>query len=87
MYAMEPPFLINPLTKLWRTLDVNTVLVAQFPEYLKLAQISMVHVLGSVEDEQVFSSPNLLKGKLCNRLAAKHLGIVVGMHVQNVYIL
>jgi hypothetical protein len=51
MYAIEPPFLTNPPTKLWRTLDANTALVAQFPEYLKLAQISVVHVLDSVEDE------------------------------------
>jgi hypothetical protein len=30
---------------------------------------------------------NLLEGQLCNRLANEHLGIVVGMHAQNVYIL
>jgi hypothetical protein len=64
MYAMEPPFDTNPLTKLWRFLDTNTALVAQFPEYLKLVQIAMVHVLGSIEDEHVFSSLTFLKDKL-----------------------
>jgi hypothetical protein len=87
MHAMEPPFDTNPLMKLWRTLDANRALVAQFPEYLKLAQIGMVHVLGSVEDECVFSSLTFLKDKLRNRLSADHLGIVIGMHAQNVYTL
>jgi hypothetical protein len=87
MAAMEPPFQVNPLTKMWRTLDANTALVAHFPEYLKLAQIAMVHVLGSVEDERAFSSLTFLKDKLRNRLSADHLGIVMGMHQQNVYTL
>jgi hypothetical protein len=87
MAAMEPPFHTNPLTKLWRTLDANNALVAHFPEYVKLAQIAMVHVLGSVEDERAFSSLTFLKDKLRNRLSSDHLGIVVGMHAQNVFTL
>jgi hypothetical protein len=85
MAACEPPYLFNPLTKLWRMLDANSALAAQFPEYIKLAQIAMVHVLGSVEDERCFSSLTFLKDKLRNRLSADHLGIVVGMHGQNVF--
>jgi hypothetical protein len=61
MAACEPPFLLNPLTKLWRMFDANSALVAQFPEYIKLAQIAMVHVLGSVEDERCFSSLSFMK--------------------------
>jgi hypothetical protein len=52
MVACEPPFTVNPMTKLWRTLDANSALVAHFLEYIKFAQIAMVHVLGSVEDER-----------------------------------
>jgi hypothetical protein len=87
MHAMERPFNTNPFTKLWRSLDANTELVAQFLEYLKLAQIAMVYVLGSVEDERVFSSLTFLKDKLHNRLSADHLGIVIGMHAQNEFTL
>jgi hypothetical protein len=87
MYAMEPPFNTNPLTKLWRSLDANMALVAQFPEYLKLVQIAMVHVLGSIEDVRVFFLLTFLKDKLRNRLSADHLGIVIGMHAQNEFTL
>lgn len=91
--AMElPPLnapihqIVNPLTKLWRTLDANSALGKNFSEYLKLAKIAMVHVLGSVEDERTFSALNFLKDKLRNRLD-QHLGVVVGMHCQSVYTL
>jgi hypothetical protein len=85
MAVCEPPYFFNPLTKLWHMLDANSALAAQFPEYIKLAQIAMVYVLGSVEDERFFSSLTFLKDKLRNRLSADHLGIVVGMHGQNVF--
>jgi hypothetical protein len=89
-WAMEKPPpgfnphipILNPLTKLWKQLDANS-----FPEYIKLAEIAMVHVLGSVEDERAFSSLTFLKDKLRNRLDGDHLGIVVGMHGQSVYTL
>ena len=91
--AMElPPLnapahqLVNPLTKLWRTLDGNSSLGKNFGEYLKLAQIAIVHVLGSVEDERTFFALSFLKDRLRNRLD-HHLGVVVGMHCQNVYTL
>jgi len=76
--------IVNPLTKLWRTLDANSSLGKNFGEYIKLAQIAMVHVLGSVEDERTFSALSFLKDRLRNRLD-QHLGVVVGMHCQNVY--
>ena len=75
---------VNPLTKLWRVLDANSSLGKNFGEYVKLAQIAMIHVLGSVEDECTFSALNFLKDRLRNRLD-KHLGVVVGMHAQSVY--
>ena len=78
--------LLNPLTKLWRTLDANSALGKNFWEYIKLAEIAMVHVLGSVEDERTFSAFSFLKDRLRNRLD-DHLGVVVGMHCQNVFTL
>jgi hypothetical protein len=60
MAMLEPPFDLNPLTRLWRMLDANTALVGEVSEYIKLAQLAMVHVLGSVEDERCFSSLTFL---------------------------
>ena len=76
--------LVNPLTKLWRTLDANSSLGKNFGEYLKLAQIAMVHVLGKIEDERTFSVLSFLKDRVHNRLD-EHLGVVVGMHCQDVH--
>ena len=89
-----PPFgsdaskpLINPVTKLWRCLDANFALSNSFPEYMKLAQIALIHVLGSVEDERAFLLVTFLKDKLRNRLDGDHLDLVVGMQSQSVYTL
>jgi hypothetical protein len=78
------PF-VNPLTKLWWEFDANSALSASFPEYIKLAQIAVIHLLGSVEDERTFSSLTFVKDKLRNRLEGLHLGVVIGMHAQAVY--
>ena len=87
-WAMEPPTigsdaskpLLNPVTKLWRCLDANSALSTSFPEYIKLAQIALIHLLGSIEDEHVFSLVTLLKNKVQNRLDGEHLGLVGGMY-------
>jgi hypothetical protein len=80
--AMQPPFNENPLTRLWRTLDSASLCI--YPEYMKLAKIVVVHVLGSVQDERCFSSLSFLKNKLRNHLD-DHLGVVVGMYSQKVF--
>ena len=93
--AMESPPLghdaskpvVNPVTKLWKRLDANSALNSSFPKYIKLAQIALIHVLGLVEDERAFSSLTFLKDKVKNRLEEEHLGLVVGMHNQSVYML
>lgn len=56
-------------------------IVKTFGEYLKLAQIAMIHVLGSMEDECIFLTLNFLKDRLRNILD-HNLGGVVGMYVQ-----
>jgi len=88
MAALEDPNMaVNPLTRLWRVIDANTSLSKEIPEYVKLAEIAMIHVLGSVEDERCFSSLAFLKDKLRNRLQGEHLSLIVGMHGQKVYTL
>lgn len=82
--AMLPPYDINPLTKVWRVLQSNHNLTQNFGEFLKLAEIALVHVLGSVEDERLFSSVGFLKSKLQNNLE-EHIQVVVGMFSQRLY--
>jgi hypothetical protein len=76
--VMLPPLDVNPLTKVWRVLDGNNHLTQNFSEFIKLAQIVVIHVLGSVEDERLFSSVAFLKSKLRASLD-EHLQVVVGM--------
>jgi len=54
--------------------------VKAFPEYYKLAQVAIVQVLGSVEDERCFSSLAFLKNKLRNSLDM-HLECGVEMYL------
>jgi len=57
-------FDLNPLTKVWRVLDNNNNVTKNFSELIKLAEISMIHVIGLVEDENTFLSLVFLKSKL-----------------------
>lgn len=58
---MLPPFDLNPLTKVWRVHDGNNNLTKNFFEFIKLDEIVVTHVIGSVEDEKTFSSISFLK--------------------------
>jgi len=46
--ATLPSFDVNPLIKIWRVLDSNNNLIQNFGEFLKLAKMAVVNVLGSV---------------------------------------
>jgi len=84
--TMILPYDINPLTKVWQVLDGNHNLMQNFGEFLKLAEIVVVHVLGSIEDERLLSSVGFFKSKLCNNLE-EHIQGVVGMFSQHIYTL
>jgi hypothetical protein len=75
------PTIINPLTLMWQVIHASKLLSDAFPKYLKVVEITMVHVLGFVEDEQCFSFVAFLKNKVRNRLN-NHLELVVSMHAQ-----
>lgn len=53
-FTMLPLYNVNPLKKVWHRLDIN--LTQNFDEFLKLAEMAVVHVIGSLEDEQTFYS-------------------------------
>jgi len=66
--AMEPPFHVNLLIQLQRTLSIFQVLKNYFLKFFKLAKIVAVQILGVVEDEHTFSTFSCMKSKFWNRL-------------------
>ena len=56
------------VTKLWTKLAESEVLQESISEYFKLAELCLTMILGSVEDERVFSALGFLKSKLRNKL-------------------
>jgi hypothetical protein len=61
---MEPPFDLNPLTQIWKTIDASRVFMHFSLEYFKLAQMAIVHILRNVKDDKCISAFTFLKDKL-----------------------
>jgi predicted P-loop ATPase/GTPase len=59
---------INPVTRLWRSIDANSYLRISLSEFLKVAEIAIAMVLGSVQDEHTFSTISFMKNRLRNQL-------------------
>jgi hypothetical protein len=51
---------------------------------MKIAELAVVTVLGSVEDERTFNTLSFMKNKQRNRLST-YLPLVVGMHAFEFY--
>ncbi len=76
--AMPKPFVVNPITKLWKTLISFLILKNKLLKYVKLVELAIVKVIGSIEDEHYFSMLTFMKTKLWNRLTM-HLELVICM--------
>jgi len=61
---MQKPFDVNPITKLWRTLFSFRILTNKSLEYIELAKLVIVEIIGFDEDEHCFSMLNFMKTKL-----------------------
>ena len=81
---MKKPFTTNPVTRMWLCIDGNSYLRHSLSEFLKVAELGIVMVMGSVQDERTFSTVSFMKTKVRNRLTT-HLPIVVGMKTQNFF--
>jgi len=66
--AMVEPFDTSPIIKLWITITNNSLLCQHLNEYMKLTKIRIIYMLGSMEDEHIFSIFAFMKDKLCNQL-------------------
>jgi hypothetical protein len=64
--AIADPFDINPIMKLWVTNTNNSLLCQCLSEYMKLVEIILVSILGSMENEHIFSILAFMKDKLHN---------------------
>jgi hypothetical protein len=84
VWPPPPPFDMNPLTKMWHLVTTSRILVTSFPKYVKLAELAMVQVIGSVEDKKCFSILTFMNSKFCNKLTT-HLSFIVQMFVQRFY--
>ena len=81
------PFLENPnengaITRLWTTLSASQYLQENISEYFKLADLCQTMILGSVEDERMFSALSFLKSKLRNNID-KHVDTCLRLYVTN----
>jgi len=76
--TLHPMLDCNPITKLYGYLASNVILATQLLEYLKLMKLTILMVLGNVEDEKTFSITNFMKLKFHNCMII-HLDLVVRM--------
>jgi hypothetical protein len=81
---LRKPYDINPVTRMWRSIDSNSFLRHSLSEFVKVSEIAMVMVLGSVQVERTFSQVSFMKSKLRNRLTT-NLSLVVGFKSQDFF--
>jgi hypothetical protein len=68
----------------WAELSKSESVIGGISELEKLAEIALVMVPGSVEDERRFSALAFLKSKVRNKLSM-HLGLVMRMFCQKLF--
>jgi len=83
---MQKPFDVNPVIKLWKTFTSFWILKNKILEFIKLVELAIVKVFGSIEDEHYFFMLTFMKKKLWNRLTM-HLELVICMFKQKFFTL
>jgi hypothetical protein len=84
--TMKPPLNYNSCSKMWALLTTNQIICFKLSKWLKLVELSMVIVLGNVENDMCFFHMFFMKSKLRNQLTI-HLDFMVWMYAQNFYIM
>ncbi len=82
--VMKLPLDCNLCSRMWALLTTNQIIFSKLSKCLKLVELSMVVVLGKVEDENYFSNLFFMKSKLRNQLTT-HLDLVVQIYAYNFY--
>jgi hypothetical protein len=83
---LKKPVTINLVIRLWHSLDANSYLRHSLSEYIIIAEIAIVMVMDSIQDERTFSTVSFMKSKLRNCLG-KHLSMTMGFKSQKFFIL
>ena len=65
---------LNPVIRMWLKVAVSSFLSHKLSEFIKLAEMATVQIIGSVEDERTFSNLIFVKSKVRNRLTS-HLDL------------
>jgi hypothetical protein len=73
---------VNATTLLWQNLTSSPSIVEHMPEFIKLAEITLVLIGGLVEDERTFSIVKWVKNPQRNRLQGDHLDVCVRVYSQ-----
>jgi hypothetical protein len=55
-WAMDQPMDVNLVFRLWKKFFPNALLCAQLFEFMKVAKLVVVQIMGSMEDEIIFST-------------------------------
>lgn len=55
---------VNPVTNLWQKVAASSIPFHNLSKFMKLAEMAMVVILGSVEDERTFSDLTFMKNRL-----------------------
>ncbi|KAJ9528914.1 hypothetical protein QJQ45_000478 [Haematococcus lacustris] len=63
------------ISQLWQSLSKQPITALEISEYGRLAELAMVMVPGSVEEERMFSAMAYLKDDTRNRLNEEHLNV------------
>jgi hypothetical protein len=83
-WAVAKPVKTNPTSKLWGKLAENKHLKERISEFFKIAELAIVSVIGSVEDERTFSNLTFIKSKLRNKLTS-NLETVMRLYGQKIF--
>jgi hypothetical protein len=75
------PQIVNPLSHLWKVINVCQFMSHIFSTYLKLVKIVMIHVFLYVKDERCVNFVSYFESKLWKHLIM-HLSLVVVMYAQ-----
>ncbi len=63
-WAMDQPMDVNSMSRLWNKLSPNALLCAQLFEFMNVAKLVVVQIMGSVEDERTFSTLTFMKTRV-----------------------
>ena len=75
----------KPTASFWHTGSNSVKLKCSFSDWLSLANIALVQVFGSVEEERLFSKLAFIKEERRNRLLSDHLNACLVLATQRMW--